>query len=403
MRILVVAMPNSIHSARWLEQFDGDADKEIIFFPSTSLGIKQSLCKWRRLTGPLVRLCGFFPRSMAVFFPVNIVNTLFMMFMDRMIGGDWRARWLIRTIKRVKPDIVHSLEFQHAGYTVLQARKIMGKDFPVWIATNWGSDVYLFSRIKKHVQPIRDILELADFYSAECARDYTIAGNLGLRARPLPVIPNAGGLHLDRLKPYRDAVKPSARKTIMIKGYQMTFGRALTALKAISLIADEIKALGMKIIVFSATPDTEIAAEVTASETGIDFDIITTHNSISHEEILKLQSTARCYVGLSISDGISTSMLEAMAVGAFPIQTCTACADEWIVDGVSGFIVPYEDEKTLAALILRALREDDLVDKAAEINCKTMNDKAAYAHVQDIARNFYTTAYEFSQARKNSR
>ena len=34
-------------------------------------------------------------------------------------------------------------------------------------------------------------------------------------------------------------------------------------------------------------------------------------------------------------------------MGSFPIQSDTACADEWIEDGVSGLIVPPEDPDSL--------------------------------------------------------
>jgi len=72
--------------------------------------------------------------------------------------------------------------------------------------------------------------------------------------------------------------------------------------------------------------------------------------------MLHYYGRARIYIGLSISDAISTSLLEAMVMGAFPIQSCTACADEWIEDGKSGFIVPPEDPHVIAEAIRRALR-----------------------------------------------
>ncbi len=40
-------------------------------------------------------------------------------------------------IRILRPDIIHSLELQNAGYLVLQAKARLGKSFPTWIATNW--------------------------------------------------------------------------------------------------------------------------------------------------------------------------------------------------------------------------------------------------------------------------
>ena len=44
-------------------------------------------------------------------------------------------------------------------------------------------------------------------------------------------------------------------------------------------------------------------------------------------------------------------------MGALPIQSCTACADEWIVDGRSGLIVPPEDVDVIENALRRALTD----------------------------------------------
>lgn len=87
--------------------------------------------------------------------------------------------------------------------------------------------------------------------------------------------------------------------------------------------------------------------------------------------MLSLHAQARISIGLSISDGISTSFLEALAMGSFPIQSCTACAAEWIEHGVSGMIVPPEDPDIIEMALRTALEDDALVDRASEINWRT--------------------------------
>ena len=84
---------------------------------------------------------------------------------------------------------------------------------------------------------------------------------------------------------------------------------------------------------------------------------------------------ARAYVGLSISDAIPTSLLEAMVTGAFPIQSNTGAAGEWVVDGESGIIVPPEDPEVVAAAIRRAVSDDALVDRAAEVNARVARER----------------------------
>jgi len=60
---------------------------------------------------------------------------------------------------------------------------------------------------------------------------------------------------------------------------------------------------------------------------------------MSHKQVLEMFAKSIIYVGLSESDGIRISMLEAMAMGATPVQTSTACCDEWFGD--SGVAVRY--------------------------------------------------------------
>ena len=256
------------------------------------------------------------------------------------------------------------MEFQEAGYLTLEAkRKFKGK-FPKWIATNWGSDIYLFGRLAEHRERVRAVVENCDYYSCECERDVVLAREYGLRGEALPVIPNTGGFDLTECELLRKPGNTSERKLILLKGYQGWAGRALSGLRALARCADILKARGYSIAVYSSSPDVNLAVELFALETGVPVEIIP---PCSHIEMLKKYGQARVYIGLSISDAISTSLLEAMVMGAFPIQSCTACADEWIVDGQSGLIVPPEDVDVIEKALRLALTDDALVDRADSI------------------------------------
>lgn len=62
-------------------------------------------------------------------------------------------------------------------------------------------------------------------------------------------------------------------------------------------------------------------------------------------------------------------------MGAFPIQSNTSCADEWIKNGESGFIVPAEDPEVISRAIRQAVLNDALVDTASEINSRTAHER----------------------------
>jgi len=378
MRILFVAMSTSIHTVRWINQIS-DQGWDIHLFPVEDGGIHPEL---RNLTvhnflchnpsglNQSVRVVGSWPFPRGAGLARRVV---------RRFAPSWLDRWrlLARTILRLKPDIVHSLEIQHAGYLTLAARERLGGRFPTWIVTNWGSDIFLFGRLSEHVDKIKAVLKACDYYDCECHRDVELARAFGFKGEVLPVLPNTGGFDIERMQQFRQPGPTSARRLIVLKGYQGWAGRALVGLRAIELSAAVLK--GYCVAVYLANEDVRIAAELVSHATGIPIEIVPRS---PHEDMLRLHGRARVSIGLSIGDAASTSMLEAMVMGSFPIQSCTACADEWIEDGKTGLIVPPEDPELIAAAIRRALTDDDLVDRAAERNARTARERLDYRFIQ---------------------
>jgi glycosyltransferase involved in cell wall biosynthesis len=66
---------------------------------------------------------------------------------------------------------------------------------------------------------------------------------------------------------------------------------------------------------------------------------------------MELFKIAKIYLGCSESDGISTSFLEAISHGVYPIQTNTSCADEWLTKGIRASLVPLDQEAISEELI----------------------------------------------------
>ena len=165
----------------------------------------------------------------------------------------------------------------------------------------------------------------------------------------------------------------SARRVIAVKGYQHFAGRALTALQAIDKVRDHLR--DYRVCIFSPFPEVRQEAERLRSQRGINVECLA--EQVPHDDILRLHGRARVSIAISIGDGISTALLEAMAMGSFPIQTCTACADEWIVDGKSGFIVHPDDLEQIADRLLRAMNDDELVDNAAALNFERISASAS--------------------------
>jgi len=393
MKLLIIAMAESIHTARWIDQI-ADMGWDIHLFPSIDYGrthpnlrnitVYHSYYSWG-LNSENVKIKG----NYVVLFRV----AKFLKKLQAKLIVDYQVRRLEKIIKVVKPDIIHSLETQHAGYIALRTKKKMEDSFPSWLHTNWGSDLYLFGRLKEHKEIIEELLSQCNYYSCECQRDVKLALEHGLKGKVLPVFPNTGGFDLTKLVKFKEkSGNTSDRKTIMLKGYQGWAGRGLVGIRALSRVKDLLS--GYKIVIYSnsESADIQIAAELLGQDADVEIEIIP--QNTPHERIMALHGEARISIGLSISDAISTSFLEAIVMGSFPIQSWTACADEWISDRKSGILVPPEDPEIIEQALRLALIDDKLVDDAAEINWNVAKKKLDYKNLKKQTISMYKSIIE---------
>ncbi len=392
--LLIVAMAASVHVARWVAMLRGSGLK-IAILTSVDTGVAPELspCRIIRSRQELDSL----PAGEVAIFDVKSVDAAEAAEADAAAGYAWPGHpahpaglptspHVVRAcIASLRPDIVHSMEVQFAGYIVLEAKRRMGREgFPPWIVSNWGSDIFLFRKLAAHGETIERVFAEADAYWAECARDTRIAEQFGYRGKVLTTMPASGGMDL----PTEAELPPSRRDLIMVKGYHGWSGRGLHILSALYLAAPELRKF--RVLVSFPLPHLEKVADELARRTGLDIGMMP--YVPSHADALARLARARLVVGIGISDGISTTLLEAMGVGAFPIVANTTCGSEWIRDGVDGFIVDPHDTRGLAAAITRAASDDALVDAAAirnrdEVGSRwdpAINGRTALAHYAEM-------------------
>jgi hypothetical protein len=383
LRILFVGMPDSVHATRWINQLS-DLGWDLHLFSATP-GVPHH--ELRNLTvynlsfarpqelNESVRVRGLWPMRIGI---------------ERLSLKVSYSTWLARLIRWLKPDIVHSMEIQRAGYLTLEAKSQLKGRFPPWIVTNWGSDIYLFGRLNAHAEKIRAVMSACDYYHCECHRDVKLARDFGFRGEVLPVFPVSGGFDLEWMRGLRQPGPTSLRRTIALKGYQTWAGRALVGLRAIELCTDALA--GYRVAVYMASPEVKLAAELVSQSTGIPFEF--EFKNWTRQDILRLHGRSRVSIGLSISDAISTSLLEAMVMGSFPVQSNTGCGNEWLQDGETGILVHPEEPEAIAAAIRRAVVDNGLVDRAAESNARVAAERLNYSVIQPKAVEIYRSIVE---------
>ncbi len=411
-KILFVAFPESIHTSRWIKQLADSGyelhllsgnyamsindELENVIYHKYSIGIGKTYIRlskhrwYHTVHNKLNRFVSYFfsaysiIREHMILFIENRKPDFFLLNVLKRTE-EKHARWAAKKIRSIMPDIIHSLETQHSGYLVSAARRHYGSGFPFWVHSNWGADIHLFGRLPHHREKIREVLAGCNLYLCECRRDIALAREFGYTGRTIDPFPNTGGLDHNKTSSLT-GTKTSERRLIALKGYQGWAGRALTGIRALERCADALQGYEIAIYLGFASQEVTLAGELLEEKTGIPVHILP---YISHEEMLRLHGRCRISIGLSLTDAISTSLLEAMAMGSFPVQSYTGCADEWVTDGETALLVPPEDPDAIEKAIRQALADDGLVDRAAAVNMETIRKRADFFKLKELTSSLY--------------
>jgi glycosyltransferase involved in cell wall biosynthesis len=312
------------------------------------------------------------------------LNNYIFRILDLIFGLNWRALILFIFIKIFHPRVVHFHELQHGGYIYNSKifKSASKRNYKV-ICSTWGSDLILYGKLASHDLPLKRLLSNTDVLTAERVDDEVVARKLNysnLFLAPLYITVGT------KIESRTLLSKPSDRKKILIKGYQDNHGRALNALAALTLIEEHLK--GFRIGVFSASTAVALQVDYLQNNSSLDIEII---KRTSNNEIRNYFSQSRVYVGLAISDGLSTSMVEAMEQGTFPIQSKNSAAELFIKNGSTGYIVDPWDIIGIANCIEKAVRDDQMVDAAVVENLDSLEKKYDYEFGLSQIKELYKT------------
>jgi hypothetical protein len=378
-KILIIGMFDSIHLVRWLKQFKNEP-VDFILFPSKKFrSINPELSKLIKSKN-LANYYLTYPYKLHFF--IGYIDFVLIK-IGNILGINLRKNGLKKILTTNDFDLIHALEIQGAGYLYSELPlNIIGDN--KLILTNWGSDIYFFAKDKGHNEKISKVVAMAAYYSAECERDYELLKNYNFIGRKLPCIPNGGGFSLEELNSYKTSA--SKRNLILCKAYGGMFGMAQLAMPAIDKALNKFENLNA--FFYSVTPDTENLVKLLINKYGSRVKYSTVSGPLSRKELLYMFSQARVYIGCSKSDAISTSFLESLVYGAYPIQTNTSCADEWINKGAIATLVGLEVAEIIKALEL-VLIDDELVNYAQIKNSEIAKKYLDESFIKVAAKQFY--------------
>jgi len=371
-KILIVAFSDSIHTARWISQLD-QSKYDVHLFPSVPFKNIHPLLKditvWQLPLNKENNHQGLNYKNPSVVY-TSLEKFTGSALAKKFAGKikSWLRSSLNRTIELLRPEIIHSMETQNAGYLVNSLR--LQKNNPFWIHSTWGIDLQYFGAFPNHQAQLKKLMSGIGALIVEGDRDLKIAREFGF-SKEAVIIPSVGGSPdfplFDKLE---SGIQSSARRKIILKGYEGQERLASVALKALRIIKPLLR--GYEVIIYSCNP--QLLPVIREIQNGNEFSL-SVSDELKYQDILVITGQSRISITNNLSDGVPNTMLEAMAFGAFPIQSNTAITEDWIEDGVNGLLTVPTDENNIAAAISMALSDDSLVDRAANLNRRLVREK----------------------------
>ncbi len=350
----------SIHVIRWIENLK-NSSYEMYWFDVLGRGRLETIdsvtqfVDWKQRKVPNIKGEYFVSKK------APSIYSIFHSFLE--VSANEK---LEKIIKEIKPDVFHSFEMQNCSYPIV---KTMNKFSQVkWIYSCWGSDLYYYKNFKSHNKKIKEVLTRINYIHTDCARDFVLAKELGFKGKHAGIIPGGSGYNLEEFSKFKIPV--SDRKIILVKGYQHTFGRALNVIKALQNIPEIIG--NYEVVVFGAHSD--VINYITLNQ--LKFKTFT-RNELSQREVMQLMGKSLIYIGNNISDGMPNTLLEAIIMNAFPIQSNPGNVTSEIIDNESNglLIANPEDIKAIEELIISAIKNPLRIASAAVINTKIAAEK----------------------------
>lgn len=300
----------------------------------------------------------------ATYEPRHILRYPFIPYKLHYIVSSLKAR---RLLKSIKPDLVVS--FDLTGYGALG----MLTGFHPLVTLAVGSDILIqanepfMKRIVRRVIRNSDMLAVLAPHMAEAAYQHHASPDT------TQIIPL--GIDLSVFSPREHQISDCMR--IVSTRALMSFYNIPEVIRAVHILKN--RGINCHLTIAgrgSQREELELLCSTLNIQNNIEF-----VGFIPNTEIPKLLREHQYYVSLSPSDGVSSSLIEAMAVGLFPIVPDNLANVHWVTNGENGMLVNALTAEALANCLEQVHRDITLQKRAYHQNLEIVRERA------DISQN----------------
>jgi glycosyltransferase involved in cell wall biosynthesis len=288
---------------------------------------------------------------------------------------------IVRTLQKIKPDIVHAQSFG-SGMPALLSNRLLKIPYVIY---GRGSDVYLPDWFTKLTA--KGILKNASTVIAltEHMKDAMQA----IYSRDIIVVPN--GINLNEVaEKETEGGNPSKRVLFVgrlhpVKGVQYLLG-------AMKMVHQELPEA--KLILVGDGEEREHLENLTDS-LGIR-GCVEFAGRVPHDRVQDYMNRAEVFVLPSLSEGFPVTILEAMACGLPVVATRVGGIPDIIEDGTNGYLVDARDQEQIAEALLRVL-QDKMLQKIMSNNNRKSAEKYRWDTVAATLEGVYQNSLGSSE------
>jgi glycosyltransferase involved in cell wall biosynthesis len=372
MRICYIAEAISIHTQRWVKYF-ADRGYEVHLISPMPLGdgdIGNAELHVLKRFPPQIRIISF------------VINLLLYVVQIRQL------------IRKIKPHILHAHFITDCGFWGALS------GFHPFVLSAWGSDILVWpnkSRIYRSM--VGFALKRADLILATGENMIEPMIKLGADISKINYILH-GSVDTKKFIPKDKSQKEEYRifdspVVMSIRSLDPIYDLE-TLIRSIPLALEQIPEV--KFIIAGEGVQKNYLKDLAMSLDVLDSISFVGH--LPHDQIPSYLASADVYVSTSLSDGTSTSLIEAMSCGLTPVVTNVGDIEKWIANGETGFVIPVKRPDLLAEKIVYLLNNEELRDKMGKANRRLVEEKADYEKEWKKVENTYFEQIEKTEKEK---
>jgi glycosyltransferase involved in cell wall biosynthesis len=340
MRICLLADGESIHTVRWCQQFH-------------EFGHDVHLITFKNVKIPNIH--------------VHYIEGVDI----HVSGGNWKVALkylkVKQIIKSINPQVLHAL--YATSYGLLGALS----GFHPYIVTPLGSDVLISPKqsvIYRFI--LKYVFKSADIITSMAPHMKESMLELGSKNEKIKDI--MFGINTDIFNKNKRSLSTTDFVICSSRNFEPVYNIP-HFLRSIAIIKGKIPHLKVNIIGDGSLKENLIQL---SKELQID-DVVRFYGKVPQSEVVSILNQANVFVTVSLSDGNSLSLIEAMACGAYPVATDILANKQWITDHENGRFVTINDVNGLAECLLDIYKNYSvIIDKAILESDRLITEKGTW-------------------------